>query len=181
MPDSTDARASKRLSYVLRHAPHSVGLTLDPHGWVAVTDLLDALAAHGLTLTGLDVARLVAESDKQRFELDETTDRIRARQGHSVPVDLDLPPATPPATLFHGTPARNVPSILTSGLHRGTRHHVHLSPDITTATAVGARRGDPVILVIDAAGMSAAGHLFYVTSNGVWLTEHVPPRFITTR
>ena len=179
MPNSDDADTSKRLSYVLRHAPHSVGLTLDLAGWVPTPDLLTALAAAGLPLSRADLSRIVTESDKQRFELDVDTDRIRARQGHSVQVALDLPPTVPPATLFHGTPARNVPAILTEGLNRGSRHHVHLSSDSATATSVGARRGAPVVLSVDAAAMHASGSVFHVTSNGVWLTERVPAEFIT--
>ena len=179
MAHTNDVQASKRLSYVLRHAPHSVGLRLDPAGWVPVTDLLDALAGHGLTLTAQDVERLVAQSDKQRFELDQATGQIRARQGHSVPVNLDLPAVTPPPVLFHGTPARNVPPILDQGLDRRRRHHVHLSADKATAQAVGARRGTAVVLTVDAAAMHATGHVFHVTDNGVWLTEAVPARFLS--
>jgi putative RNA 2'-phosphotransferase len=122
--------------------------------------------------------RVVAGTDKKRFELDG--DRIRAAQGHTVPVDLDLPPATPPPLLYHGTVARFLPSILSTGLQPRGRHHVHLSPDPETATRVGARRGEPVILRIDAAAMHAAGHVFHRAANGVWLTSHVPPRYITS-
>ena len=168
-------RRSKRLSFVLRHAPGSVGLDLDPAGWVGVGDLLAALARHGEPITRADLARVVAENDKQRFEWDAGTDRVRARQGHSVPVDLGLAPTTPPATLFHGTPERHLPSILEHGLEPRGRHHVHLSPDVTTARRVGARRGRPVVLVVDAAGMAAHGHVFTVTGNGVWLVDRVPP------
>jgi putative RNA 2'-phosphotransferase len=174
-----DVRASKRLAYVLRHRPDSVGLALDEHGWVGVDQLLDALAASGTSLSRDELVHVVATNDKQRFELDVGRDRIRARQGHSLAVDLALEPTQPPAVLFHGTPERNVASIRTSGLDRRDRHHVHLSPDSETARRVGARRGDAVVLVVDAEGMSAAGHTFWRTGNGVWLTDHVPARFIS--
>lgn len=177
--DADDVSRSKRLSLVLRHRPESVGVALDPHGWVDVATLLAALAAHGAPLTRDDLDRVVTTNDKQRFEWDVEGDRIRARQGHSVDVDLELEPAAPPSVLFHGTPRRNLASIRESGLHRGRRHHVHLSADEETAHRVGARRGDHVVLRVDAAGMAAAGHSFWVSSNGVWLTDAVPPEHIS--
>jgi len=174
-----DIRTSKRLSLVLRHEPSSVGIELDHEGWVDVSVLLDALAAHGTTVSRSDLARVVEESDKQRFEWDVEADRIRARQGHSVDVDLGLAPAVPPAVLFHGTPVRNVDLILREGLERRRRHHVHLSADEETAHRVGSRRGDHVVLRVDAAAMSAEGHEFWRSSNGVWLTDAVPPAYLT--
>ena len=174
-----DVRTSKRLSYVLRHRPDSVGLTLTEHGWVGVDELLAALAATGTRLTREDLGRVVRTNDKQRFELDADADRIRARQGHSVDVDLALDPCSPPDVLFHGTPARNLDSIRASGLDRRRRPHVHLSADVETAQRVGRRRGPAVVLVIDAAAMSADGRPFWRTDNGVWLTERVPPEFIS--
>ncbi|EYR62612.1 RNA 2'-phosphotransferase [Actinotalea ferrariae CF5-4] len=172
-------RTSRRISRVLRHAPQPVGLTLDRAGWVSVGDLLDALARHGTTVTRDELEQVVAGNDKQRFELDLTSDRIRARQGHSVPVDLDLDPAVPPAVLFHGTPKGNVAAITREGLVRGARHHVHLSPDRQTAQRVGERRGRAAVLEVDAAGMTREGFVFFVTGNGVWLTDAVPPRFVS--
>ena len=109
---------------------------------------------------------------KQRFALDSGGDRIRAQQGHSVPVDLQLEQAEPPPVLYHGTPRRNVPSILAEGLHRAGRHHVHLSADVATARRVGGRRGDAAVLAVDTA---AVGNAFYRSGNGVWLTAAVPP------
>lgn len=171
-------RVSKLLSKVLRHAPASACVALDRGGWVPVRELLAGLAARGTSLSRADLERVVAGSDKRRFELDEPGDRIRARQGHSVPVDLGLIPVPPPGVLFHGTPERNLPGILRTGLVRGRRHHVHLSPDVDTATRVGARRGRPVVLTVDAAAMAHDGHAFYLTSNGVWLTDAVPPHYL---
>lgn len=171
-----DTTVSRRLSYVLRHRPDSVGLSLTPDGWATVDALLAALAAHGTPLSRDRLARVVATNDKQRFALDGN--RIRAHQGHSVPVDLDLAPRTPPDLLHHGTAARHLPSIRRDGLVRGRRHHVHLSAEPTTALRVGARHGRPVVLRVDAAGMAAAGHVFHRSANGVWLTAAVPPAFL---
>ena len=168
-----DRALSKRLSYVLRHQPGSIGLTLGDGGWVAVDELLAALARHGRAVSRAELDRVVADNDKQRFALDATGARIRAQQGHSLPVDLGLEPAEPPPVLFHGSPRRNLASILAQGLHRGGRHHVHLSPDVATARRVGARRGDAVVLEVDTA---AVGGAFYRSGNGVWLTDEVPPQ-----
>jgi putative RNA 2'-phosphotransferase len=174
---SQDLRAlSRYLSYLLRHHPEAVGLSLDPSGWVPVEVLLVALAAHGRALDGVALERLVSTSDKQRFELRDG--RIRAAQGHSVPVDLALPALAPPDVLYHGTAARFLPSIRASGLEPRGRRHVHLSADAATATTVGARHGRPVVLRVDAAGMHAAGYTFHRAANGVWLTAAVPVRWI---
>jgi putative RNA 2'-phosphotransferase len=166
-------RVSKRMSYVLRHHPDSAGLTLDASGWADVADLLAAL---GLTRAELD--HVVATNDKRRFAFDETGDRIRASQGHSRPVDLGYEPRRPPDVLFHGTVERFLAAILADGLLPGRRHAVHLSPDVTTARAVGARRGRPVVLRVDAAAMAAGGHGFARSDNGVWLVDAVPPRYL---
>ena len=122
-----------------------------------------------------DLERVIRENDKQRFELSPDGARIRARQGHSISVDLGLEPRVPPDVLFHGTVARALPAIRHEGLRPMNRHHVHLSPDRDTAIHVGARRGEPVILEIDAAGLHASGEPFYLTENGVWLVGTVPP------
>jgi putative RNA 2'-phosphotransferase len=169
-------RASKRLSYVLRHRPDAVGLTLDAAGWVDVEDLLAAL---GLTRGQLE--EVVARNDKQRFTLDPTGTRIRASQGHSVQVDLGYAPEQPPAELFHGTVERNLAAIRREGLRPGNRHAVHLSPDVQTARRVGARRGRPVVLRVDAGSMAAEGAVFTRSANGVWLVDAVPPRHLTVR
>jgi uncharacterized protein (TIGR02452 family) len=171
-------RVSKFLSLVLRHDPARIGITLDDAGWTDVDALLAACTAHGVAITRGELAAIVASSDKQRFALSADGERIRANQGHSVEVDLQLPPAAPPATLFHGTVEPALASIRIEGLVRGKRHHVHLSRDLETASRVGARRGKPVLLTIRAADMAAAGHVFYCSANGVWLVEHVPPEFI---
>jgi putative RNA 2'-phosphotransferase len=171
-------RISKRLALVLRHHPESIGITLDEAGWVDVQDLLAALSRHGMQLSRGELEQVVATSDKQRFAFDETRRRIRASQGHSVPVDLGYAAAVPPTVLYHGTPLRNVAAILTEGLRRGSRHHVHLSADVATARRVGQRRGPSAVLAVDAAGLAATGSPFYRSANGVWLVEAVPPEYI---
>lgn len=171
-------KLSKRMSKALRHDPGRAGLTLDPAGWVPVEDLLDALH---IDRADLDV--VVAENDKKRFSITvgpDGVERIRASQGHSVPVELGLEPVEPPEHLYHGTNAAAVPSIESTGLNRGGRHDVHLSTDEQTARRVGARRGGPVvILTIGAGAMARAGHEFYRSDNGVWLTAEVPPEYIS--
>jgi putative RNA 2'-phosphotransferase len=171
-------RVSKFLSLVLRHDPGRIGIRLDDAGWTGVSELLAACAAHGVSITRAELTALVAASDKQRFALSADGQRIRANQGHSVDVDLQLVAVAPPATLYHGTVASAISSIRKGGLVRGERHHVHLSADVETASRVGARRGKPVILTVRAADMAAAGHVFYRSANGVWLVEHVPAEFI---
>ena len=173
-----DRHASRLLSLVLRHAPGRFGVTLDRGGWLDVEVLLAALAHHGKAIPSDQLTRVVRTSDKQRFALDASTNRIRANQGHSVQVDLGLAVSTPPDRLFHGTPRRNLGAILTDGLRPGRRHAVHLSADVETARRVGARRGDAVVLVIDAGAMHAEGHEFTVSDNGVWLVATVPPRYL---
>ena len=177
LPRGDLVRTSKLLSHVLRHNPGAIGLRLDAGGWVGVETLLAALAAHGRPIDGgtLDALAL-AGTDKRRLELRDG--RIRAAQGHSVPVDLGLDPVPPPDVLYHGTVARFLPGILADGLRPGRRSHVHLSVDEQTAATVGARRGAPVVLRVDAAGMHRAGHAFYRAANGVWLTATVPPQWI---
>jgi putative RNA 2'-phosphotransferase len=169
---------SKRLSYVLRHAPGSVGLILDPAGWVAVEDLLAALSAHGRPVTRSELEEVVSRNDKQRFAFDPTGTRIRASQGHSIPVHLGYRPVDPPPELFHGTVERFLPAVLEQGLRPGNRHAVHLSADVATARRVGRRRGRPVVLRVDAAAMVADGASFTRSANGVWLVDAVPPRFL---
>jgi putative RNA 2'-phosphotransferase len=164
------------MSYLLRHAPDSAALVMDVAGWVEVDDLLAALR--------IDRGRLdavVATNDKSRFAYDEGGRRIRAVQGHSVPVRLGYEPLAPPDVLFHGTPERVVDQVLREGLLPRGRHAVHLSADEATARAVGARRGRPVVLAVDAAAMAAAGWAFTRSTNGVWLVDRVPPEHLSRR
>ncbi|MFB6980697.1 RNA 2'-phosphotransferase [Streptomyces scopuliridis] len=169
-------KVSKYLAKHLRHQPERIGLTLDANGWVPVDELMTAAAAHGFRLSRAELDHVVAVNDKRRFTIDG--DRIRANQGHTVTVDLELAPAQPPAYLYHGTVARNLDAIRAEGLRPMDRHHVHLSPDRETATRVGARRGRPVVLSVDAGTMHRDGLVFHVSANGVWLTDSVPPRYL---
>lgn len=169
-------RISKYLARHLRHDPAGMGIELDRGGWVRVDVLLSAAAAHGFPISRTELRRVAAGSDKRRYAL--RGEWIRAEQGHSVPVDLGLAAAEPSSVLYHGTVAANLAAIRRQGLRPMRRHHVHLSPDRETAERVGARRGAPVVLTVDAAGMRAAGRTFLRSGNGVWLTEHVPPRFL---
>jgi putative RNA 2'-phosphotransferase len=155
-----------------------VGLTADVGGWVRIEELLLALAAHGRNLEPADLARLVSTDEKGRFET--TADgRIRAAQGHSYAVDLGLAASEPPQLLYHGTVGRFLGLIFAEGLRPSGRTHVHLSPDLATAVAVGRRRGEPVVLVVEAAALHARGQAFYRAANGVWLTASVPPTALT--
>lgn len=178
MDKSRSIKISKYLSKYLRHQPESIGLQLEPGGWVNVNNLLTACEIHQFSITRVELEEVVAESDKQRFSFDETKTRIRANQGHSIEVDLQLPPQVPPEILYHGTAKQFVSSILESGLQKMSRHHVHLSPDIETAKKVGSRRGSPVLLRIDAGAMYTDGFIFYCSDNGVWLVDRVPPKYL---
>lgn len=174
-------RTSKFLSLILRHEPERVGLKLDQAGWVGVDELLAAVNRHGESLTLEQLKHVVATNDKKRFAFSDDGKRIRSSQGHSVDVELQYEPQVPPEFLYHGTPERFVESIRATGLNKGQRHHVHLSPDPQTAAKVGQRRGRPVVLTIRSGEMHRKGHIFYHSANGVWLVEHVPPQFIEER
>jgi putative RNA 2'-phosphotransferase len=171
-------RISKFLSKHLRHAPEELGLTLAPGGWVAVEDLLAGCARKAFRITRAELDEVVAMNDKQRFSFDESGTRIRANQGHSTEVNLQLVPQTPPDVLYHGTASDTLPDIRKTGLQRMSRHHVHLSTAVPTAQKVGARHGAPVVLIVDAAAMHRAGILFYCSDNGVWLVDAVPPEYL---
>ena len=172
-------KTSKFLSLVLRHKPETIGLRLDPHGWVNTQDLLDKMKTKQFQLSLSDLIEIVEKNDKKRFVLSEDQSKIRANQGHSIKIDLQLPEQVPPNYLFHGTAERNLDSILQSGLEKRKRHHVHLSQDQKTAYAVGKRYGKPVILVIDSQAMYQDGCTFYLSENQVWLTDEVAPKYIT--
>lgn len=171
-------KASKFMSFVLRHKPEGIGLGLDQSGWADIGELIERAGAHGVALTRELIAEVVATSDKQRFAIDATGERIRANQGHSVDIELGLAPCEPPPLLFHGTGEKSVAAIRAEGLKPGRRQHVHLSPDAETAIKVGARHGRPVVLRIAAGRMRSQGHVFFLSTNGVWLTDCVPSEFI---
>ncbi len=169
---------SKFLSYVLRHAPDSIGLQLDAEGWTDVVALIEKAQAAGKPIDHGTLTEIVATSDKKRFTLSEDGKSIRAAQGHSIDVDLGIEPQTPPDTLFHGTAVKSLGAITTEGLKAGKRTKVHLSADEETARRVGQRHGKPVVLLIDTKAMRDQGFLFWRADNGVWLTDHVPPQFL---
>ena len=170
---------SKYLSLVLRHNPAAAGVTLDPEGWVRVEDLLAGAGRHGHSFSRAELEEVVKQNEKQRFAFSPDAKRIRANQGHSVSVDLGFTPETPPEVLYHGTVERFLSPIMERGLDKRSRQYVHLSVDVATATRVGSRRGEPVILRIAAASMHSDGFRFYCSANGVWLTELVPPQYIS--
>src|SRR6202453_1767561 len=169
---------SKFLAKHLRHAPEALGLSLRPGGWVIVDDLLAASKGIGFPISYDELMECVETNDKKRFSFDDTGDLIRANQGHSTAVDLQLEQKQPPEILYHGTVERFLDSIMAEGLKKGKRHHVHLSQDTETARRVGARRGKPVILTVDAAKMHGQGHKFFLSANGVWPVESVPAEFL---
>lgn len=169
---------SKFLSLVLRHRPETIGLVLDAEGWADLACLLTLSKARGIGLTKEAVMEIVAASDKQRFALSPDKLRIRAQHGHSVAVDLCLEPMTPPDFLFHGTATRFLSPIRQQGLVRVTRRYVHLSASPAAAESVGRRHREPVVLRVRARELHAAGQSFFPSSNGVWLTDDVPPNFL---
>lgn len=170
---------SKRLSYILRHAPEDVGLTLGEGGWVLVEDLLCGFRNKGWTLSRNELEQVVATNDKKRFTLSTDGLRIRAAQGHSVEITSDLEAIAPPTLLYHGTAMRNLDAILREGLRPMSRQHVHLSLDIATAKTVGQRHGKPIVLTVAAGKMAGAGFMFFCADNGVWLTHAVPAEFLS--
>lgn len=180
MPDPQQLiQLSKTLSYLLRHHPDKFGLTLDAAGWCEVEPLLAAFAAHGIECSRDVLEAVVEHNDKKRFAFNADGTKIRASQGHSLPVELAYTPVAPPALLFHGTADRFLHNILQTGLQKRQRHHVHLSPDVETALGVGRRHGRPVVLAVQAGQMAADGHLFYRSANGVWLTDSVPAGYLS--
>ena len=171
-------KISKRLSYVLRHNPASIGVKLDENGWAPVNELLANLKIDGLAVDFGVLKYVVETNNKNRFRFNEDLTKIRASQGHSVKVDLSYIETIPPDVLFHGTAEKFLQAILKTGLRKMNRHHVHLSADVETALQVGKRHGKPVVLTIDAAEMYEAAYRFYLSDNLVWLTDAVPARFI---
>lgn len=178
MADRTIISVSKFLSLVLRHKPEEIGLTLDDQGWADIVSLIERMNEHGRPVTRELLDRVVAENDKQRFAISGDGRRIRASQGHSLEIDLALAPAEPPQRLYHGTATRFLASIRGQGLLPGARQHVHLSLDEATALKVGQRHGRPCVLIVQSGEMAAAGHAFFRSDNGVWLTPHVPVDFL---
>ena len=172
-------KVSKFLSLILRHKPEEIGLVLDKNGWADISQLIELSTAKSVVIDKPTIFEVVATSDKQRFTISDDGLYIRANQGHSIAVDLGLKELQPPNVLFHGTAMRFWDSIASIGLSKMNRQHVHLTENINSALAVGARYGKPVLLSIDSNKMSTEGHLFYKSENGVWLVDAVPPQYIS--
>jgi putative RNA 2'-phosphotransferase len=169
---------SKFLSLILRHSPQTIGLHLDEQGWADVDELLAKAANQHQHISKVLLDEVVVTNDKKRFTFNDERTKIRASQGHSISVNLDLEKMEPPEHLYHGTVSKFIEAIRAEGLKKMNRQHVHLSKDKETATKVGSRRGAPVILTINAGQMHLEGFTFYLSENKVWLTDHVPERFI---
>lgn len=174
---SEDVKLGRFLSLVLRHKPEAAGIELDGHGWADVEKLLDGVRRTGRRGYMDTLERIVRENNKQRYSFNGDGTKIRANQGHSVQVDVELREAEPPPYLYHGTATRFLPAIRREGIRKMSRQHVHLSGDFGTAMAVGKRHGAPVVITIDAAAMARDGAAFYRSENGVWLCEYVEPRY----
>ena len=171
---------SKFLSLILRHKPETIGIALDSHGWAEVDELIlkvNQTGRYALDRTLLE--EIVRTDNKQRYSFSEDHSRIRANQGHSIQVDVELEEKTPPPVLYHGTGEKSVASIMQQGLLPRSRLYVHLSADPETAIQVGSRHGKPVIFKIDAGKMSAEGILFFLSKNGVWLVKEVPTQYLS--
>jgi putative RNA 2'-phosphotransferase len=169
---------SKFLSLILRHSPETIDLSLDSNGWADVEELLLKSATHTTPFTREELEEIVVTNDKQRFIFNEEHTQIRANQGHSIQVELNLQSQTPPEFLYHGTVEKFLSLIRSEGLKKINRHHVHLSKDKETAEKVGNRRGKAIILTISSGIMYKEGFAFYLSENGVWLTDNVPVDYI---
>ncbi len=168
---------SKYLSLILRHKPEAIGITLDEHGWANVDELIAGMArTHACNRDILE--EIVRTDEKQRYSFNEDKTLIRANQGHSIPVDVELEEAVPPEELWHGTGEKYVKSIDGQGLIPKGRLYVHLSKDRDTAVKVGGRHGKPVLYIVKAGDMSRDGCPFYLSKNGVWLTKKVPVKYL---
>ena len=179
MTDRERVTTSKFISMILRHKPEKVGIVLDKNGWADVNALLEGVNKYGrVAFTFDDLKELVATNEKQRFAFNDDFTKIRANQGHSVAVDVELAEAQPPEILYHGTAAGSLQGIMANGIKPGQRLYVHLSGDEETALRVGQRHGKPVVLNIHATEMHKLGYKFYLSTNGVWLTEFVPVEYI---
>ncbi len=167
------------ISLILRHKPEVIGITLNEHGWADVSELLEGINQSGKHTIDMNILEEIVRTDnKQRYSFNEDKTMIRANQGHSIPVDVELEEAIPPEYLYHGTGMRSVRSIREQGLLHGKRLYVHLSKDMETAQIVGKRHGTPHIFRVHTGEMQRQGYVFYLSKNGVWLTKHVPPQFL---
>jgi putative RNA 2'-phosphotransferase len=176
--EKTNKRISKFLSLVLRHKPEAIDIQLDESGWADVGLLLQKFNQYGVTLDLDTLNHVVETNNKKRFAFNESRDKIRASQGHSIQIALGYEPQVPPEMLYHGTGSQSVDSILSTGIESRRRQHVHLSKDIETAINVGSRHGKPVVLEVLAGQMHQDGFEFFLSENGVWLIDSVPVRYL---
>lgn len=172
-------RLSVFLSLVLRHKPEVIGLALDSQGYLKLDDLVRGINKSGREVTLETILEIVNSDSKKRYSLSEDNSKIRASQGHSIPVDLSLANGIPTGQLFHGTAERFKESIESNGLIKSSREYVHLSQDIATAISVGSRRGKPVVFLVDHKQMLEDGHELWVSENNVWLSENIPPKYLS--
>ncbi len=176
--EKENTNISKFLSLVLRHQPETIGIILDENGWTSVEILIEKSTNNGVAFNKAILNHIVATNAKKRFAFNDSRDKIRANQGHSVEIDLGYIARQPPAILFHGTGQQRVDSILQTGLDKRQRHQVHLSKDRETAVLVGQRHGKPFVFEVLAGQMYADQYKFFLSDNGVWLTDHVPPQYL---
>jgi putative RNA 2'-phosphotransferase len=169
---------SKLLSLVLRHQPEKIGLSLNENGWASVPALIEKINAAGNTIDFALLQKVVDENDKKRFTFNDDKTMIRASQGHSIEVELDLKKVAPAEYLYHGTVPKYAAAIRNEGLQKMSRQHVHLSKDKETAVKVASRRGKPIVLTINAGAMHTARLTFYLSANEVWLTDEMPVKYI---
>lgn len=170
---------SKFISYILRHNPSAVGIELDAHGWADVNALIEGVCKTGRFLNMQMLEEIVKNDNKQRFSFNDDRTKIRANQGHSIEVDVEMKVCPPPDILYHGTAEKYIESIRENGILKGNRNYVHLSKDKETAIKVGARHGKAIVLKIDTRQMYADGYIFLLSANGVWQTEQVPIKYVT--
>lgn len=172
---------SKFLSLVLRHKPETIGIQLDQNGWIDISELIEKSNKYGVQFDRETLNHIVATNLKQRFAFNDKLDKIRASQGHSIEIELGYTNQKPPEILFHGTSEKSVQSILDKGLERQNRQHVHLSSDIETAVKVGQRHGKPFVFLVLAEQMHNDNFQFFISDNGVWLTNNVPTKYLKKR
>lgn len=176
-----DVKLGRFLSLVLRHQPQAARVTLDEHGWADVEQLLSGVRSTGRRIDRETLERIVRENNKKRYSFNEDHTKIRANQGHSLDVDVELRQAQPPEYLYHGTAERFLPAIRAEGIRKMSRQYVHLSGEFDTALAVGKRHGSPIVITVDAAAMVRDGVTFYRSENGVWLCEQVPVQYFVDK
>lgn len=177
--EKSDKKISKFISLILRHKPEVIGIKLDNNGWANVNELIEGIKKSGREIDINSLNRIVLENDKQRFTFNDDKSKIRANQGHSLNIDLELKEIKAPDVLYHGTATRFLDSILKSGIQSNGRQYVHLSEDFNTAVKVGSRHGNPVVLVIDTKEMVQNNVKFFLSKNNVWLTKFVDAKYIS--